>query len=184
MKFLATFAASLAVATLGFAQCQAPQAAPARQAAPPSGTFNGDVSVRRAAQPGKQTELTAEARDFVKTGPVVFKNMDEAIRLSEKTGKTVVCWVSENRNPLAIFNDPTVRKVSSDLDATTIQVAMGVNPTADRRDRDGKRLGARVEFSSSNYASTAKTAYIPVAKLKDGDQDRILAFTRGQTDVK
>src|SRR5512142_1710217 len=134
MKFLSTTIALIAAAGLSYAQCNAPQAAP-RPAAPrqDSGKFNDDVSVRRAAQQGKQTELTAAARDFVKTGPVVFKNMDEAIRLSEKTGKTVVCWVSEDRNPLAVFNDPEVRKVSAALDDTTIQVAMGTNPTADRR---------------------------------------------------
>ncbi len=180
MKFLAASLAILAVSSISLAQSCGSNAAPSGGAA----TFNGPSSVVKQSQ-GKQTELTAEAREFVKNGPTVFKNMDQAIALSEKTGKRVVCWVSEDRsNPLVVFNDREARRVSQELDATTIQVAMGTNPAQNKIDRDGKRLPPRVEFSSSNYGATAETAYIPLKNLKADSGDKILAFARGSSQLK
>ncbi len=179
MKFLASAAVLVALALTATAQsCDAP----ASLAPSNTGTFQQDLV--RARPQGDQRELTSDAQAFVKFGPKVFRNMDEAKAVAKRQGKEVVCWVSERANPLAIFNDPTVRAVSQSLDATTIQVAMGTNPTRDRTDKDGKRLGARVEFSSSSYDKTAETAYIPVGNLKRSDDKKILAFARGGSNLK
>ncbi len=138
--------------------------------------FSQDCASKSAAP---QKSNTADFVDFMRNGPTLFTDMDKAILEAKKTGKVVACWVSENPDKTFIFQNPEARRVSRELDSTTVQVAMGKNPTRDSVDRDGKALPARVEFSSSTYAPEAKTAYIPVTKLKDDSGPKILAFSRG-----
>lgn len=162
------------------AQCNAP-APGSSQGAPSFSNVKAitPVFTRLPDVRGTQQELTAEQAEFLANGPKLFTDMETAKKVSKLTGKPVACWVSQSANTLDIFKDSRARRVSRELGDTTIQVAMGYNPTRDRRDAEGKPLGARVEISSSNYEATAKTAYIPVAKLDSDSGRKLLSFARG-----
>ncbi len=115
-----------------------------------------------------QDRMTVAEAAFLKNGPTLY-TMDEALKVSEQTGKPVVCWMGKH-----LFANPEARRLSSELGETTIQAAMDTDGT------EYDRVGFRVKFSDGNYKDTAKTFYIPLNKFdRAGTAERILATARG-----
>lgn len=115
--------------------------------------------------------LRAE-QDFKENGPRLF-SMDDALVLSKKTGKPVVCWMGPH-----IFANAKARAVSRELGETTIQAVMDTD--GETHDSSGKPLPLhRVKFSNGSYGKDARVAFIPASKLTTESGKKILAFTRG-----
>jgi hypothetical protein len=106
--------------------------------------------------------------DFLKTGPKLY-TMDQALKVSQETGKPVVCWMGKH-----LFANESARKLSRELGETTIQAAMDTDGT------EYDSVGFRVKFSDGNYKDTAKTYFIRLSNMdKPGQAEKILAVSRG-----
>lgn len=107
-------------------------------------------------------------KDFETDGPKLY-TMDEALKVSDATGKPVVCWMGKD-----LFENKEARKLSLELAETTIQAAMDTDGT------EYDKLGFRVKFSSNKYKDTEKTYTIRMSNFsKPGVGDEILRVSRG-----
>lgn len=181
MKRVFAFAVCLAIAGIGYACDELGDTpAPTRTASLKSAAWQVSAPAPTKAptfrslpaESAPATRSTQEELEFLATGPRLF-TMDDALKVSAKTGKPVVCWMGKH-----IFADKRAREASLALGDTTIQATMDTD--GETHNAKGEPLPPlRVKFSSGNYEPTAKVAYIPVSKLTKDSPAKILKFVRG-----
>ncbi len=105
--------------------------------------------------------------DFDKT--IKLYNMTDALKVSEETGKPVICWMGKG-----LFDNETARKLSVALKDTTIQAAMD-----DDNSKFDTIKGPRLKFSVGTYDG-ADTYCVPLSRLHEpGIDTKILKALRG-----